>query len=145
TEINGTQKVVSGTASVAASATSVQSGFANNTVTTLTFTVAAGGTSGATTINVSDGLGGTASFTVTSAGAGASSITIAGGVNAGANLDFTFTGSDFGTSAAGNIAGATTLKIRGDYTANREVNFDVRGSNAGDTATLTTEQLVDGT
>lgn len=142
TEINTTLKKVSGSVSITAGAS--LSGFADNAVTTLTFTVAAGSTSNATTVNVSDGNGGTATFTV-SAGATGTSITLAGGTNAGANLNLSFTGSDFGTSAAANYGGSSSLQIRGEYIASREAKFDVRGSNTGETATLTSEQLVDGT
>ena len=37
-----------------------------------------------------------------------------------------------------------TYKVRGDFTSSRSASFDVRGTNTGQSATLETEQLVDG-
>lgn len=140
-EINTTLQKGSGNVSVAAVG-SAQSGFLNNAVTTLTFSVS--GTSAATVITISDGKGGTATINTSGAATGAS-FSLAGGVNDGANLALSFTASDFGTSATGGPSGTSTLKVRGEYEATREAKFDVRGSNTGDSATIETEQLVDGT
>lgn len=140
-EINTTLQKSSGNVSVVAVG-SAQSGFLNNAVTTLTFSVS--GTSAALTIAISDGRGGTATISTSGAATGAS-FSLAGGVNDGANLALSFTASDFGTSATGGPSGVSTLKVRGEYEATREAKFDVRGSNTGDSATIETEQLVDGT
>ena len=137
-EINGTE-VASGFA--AANVTvSAATGFADNTVSNVSFTIS--GSADNATITLSDGVGGTASQTGVNLGSTSTSttFTIAGGVNDGATIDL----------ATNASAGATTVdasvnyKVRGQFTGDRSASFDIRGTNAGETATLETEQLVDG-
>jgi flagellin-like hook-associated protein FlgL len=139
-EINGTE-TVSGVAA-AGIAVSAASGFADNTVSNVTLTV--GGSADAATFTFSDGLGGTATVTgidVSASGAGvAVSFSIVGGVNDGAGFSLTVT-SALGT---GDFDATVNYKVRGDFTAQRSASFDVRGTNTGESATLVTEQLVDG-
>jgi len=139
TEIHGTE-VASGL-TAANFNVSAATGFADNTVSNLTFSVT--GSAGAATFTVSDGLGGTDTQTInlTLASAGSFTFTIDGGVNDGATFDLTTTSS----AAAGNLDGASlSYKVRGEFTGQRTASFDVRGTNAGESATLETEQQVDG-
>ncbi|NJM91606.1 MAG: hypothetical protein HC861_02130 [Rhodospirillaceae bacterium] len=142
TEINTTE-TSSGLTS-AAVAVSAASGFLDNAVTNVALSIT--GSADNATINLSDGLGGTATATgVNLTAAGASDqvdFTIAGGVNAGATLNLNFTGAY--TSADTQVDADVTYKVRGDFTSSRAASFDVRGTNTGQTATLETEQLVDG-
>jgi flagellin-like hook-associated protein FlgL len=109
-------------------------------VSNVTFTIS--GSADNATITLSDGVGGTDTQTGVDLSSTSSSttFTIAGGVNDGATIDFASTAS----------AGATTVdatvgyKVRGEFTGDRTASFDVRGVNAGESATLETEQLVDG-
>jgi flagellin-like hook-associated protein FlgL len=139
TEIHGTEVATGLTA--ANFNVSAAAGFADNTVSNLTFSVT--GSAGAATFTVSDGLGGTNSQTIdlTSAAAGSTTFTLSGGVNDGATFDLTTAAS----AATGDLAGASlSYKVRGEFTAQRSASFDVRGTNTGESATLETEQLVDG-
>ena len=69
--------------------------------------------------------------------------TISGGVNDGATLNLTLNSAGISTTDA--IDGATiNYKVRGEFTSDRSASFDVRGVNAGESATLETEQQVDG-
>ncbi|HET6621321.1 MAG TPA: flagellin, partial [Dongiaceae bacterium] len=141
TEVNGTEAVSGVTAAGITVSTALN--FADNTVSNVTVTV--GGSAGAATLTFSDGLGGTATVSnvnVSGSGAGvAVSFAIVGGANDGATFNLTVT-SALGT---GDFSGATaTYKVRGDFTAQRSAQFDVRGTNTGESATLKTEQLVDG-
>lgn len=137
-EINGTE-TTSGIAAAGVNV-SVATGFADNTVSNVTFTIS--GSADNATITLSDGVGGTDTQTGVDLSSTSSSttFTIAGGVNDGATIDFASTAS----------AGATTVdatvgyKVRGEFTGDRTASFDVRGVNAGESATLETEQLVDG-
>ena len=137
-EINGTET----TSGIAAAGVNISAatGFADNTVSNVTFTIS--GSANNATITLSDGVGGTATQTgVDLSGTSSSTtFTISGGVNDGATIDFASTAS----------AGATTVdatvgyKVRGEFTGDRSASFDLRGVNAGESATLETEQLVDG-
>jgi flagellin-like hook-associated protein FlgL len=140
-EINGTE-TVSGVAA-AGIAVSAASGFADNTVSNLTITV--GGSAGGATFSISDGVGGTATAVtgvVISGAVGGQAVnfTITGGVNSGATFNLTVTSA----LGAGDLSGTVTYKARGEFTGDRSASFDVRGTNAGESATLETEQLVDG-
>ena len=141
TEINTTETLTGGLAAAGA-AVSAASGFADNTVTNITITVS--GSADAATFTLSDGLGGTATVTGIDVSASGLSVpvnfTISGGVNDGATFNFGVT-SALGT---GDFDGTINYKVRGDFTGDRSASFDVRGTNAGETATLTTEQQVDG-
>lgn len=146
-EIQAT-KQTSGLTNTAAGALSVSggvSGFLDNTASKLTTTIS--GTISAATITVSDGLGGT--FTKTNVdltSTTAVSVTLAGGVNNGATINFAATSVGITTSAAGSeIAGTFEFKARGAFTGPRDAKFDVRPANTGQSATITTKQLVDGT
>ncbi|HNB26791.1 MAG TPA: hypothetical protein PLR41_07540, partial [Alphaproteobacteria bacterium] len=145
TEINGTEEVSgsgigSGTFSI--SATSAASGFLDNAITNVTIAVT--GSADNATLTLSDGLGGTATVSAVNLSAGGTSadFTIAGGVNAGAKLHLAVTSAGVGT---GTIDGSVSYKVRGDFTGERTAAFDIRGTNAGESATLDTEQQVDGT
>ncbi len=139
-EINGTE-TVSGVAA-GGIAVSVASGFVDNAVSNVS--IAVGGSADAATFTFSDGLGGTATVTgidVSASGAGvAVNFTVSGGVNDGATFNLTVT-SALGT---GDFSGSVGYKVRGDFTASRSASFDVRGTNVGESATIETEQLVDG-
>ena len=141
TEIEGTKSLTNAT-TIGSSAISITSAvnFADNTVTGLSATVS--GVGSAATITFHDSAGGSATVAF-SAGTTTASVTIVGGTNAGAVINF-------GTSVAAansatTVAGDYNLKVRGDFTAARTAKFDVRGTNTGQSATLTTQQLVDGT
>jgi flagellin-like hook-associated protein FlgL len=92
---------------------------------------------------LSDGFGGTATATSVNLSTGSSaSFTISGGANSGANFNITLAAS---AATAGTTVDATaTYKVRGEFTGARSASFDVRGTNEGQTATLETQQLVDG-
>jgi flagellin-like hook-associated protein FlgL len=151
-EIQGTIQQQSGaTGALSASPiTSVNAvaGFATNQVTKLSvdFTVDA---TGSTTINISDGLGGTFSQAVTAAslnGGHTVSVTLTGGVNDGATINLLITDASItaeGAASAAESHAAFTVQVRGEYTQQREAKFDVRGAHTGSDASLTTKQLVD--
>jgi hypothetical protein len=138
TEINGTETATG----LAASAinVSVATGFAENTVSTVTATIT--GSADNATITLSDGLGGTATKTSVNLGSTSTSstFTITGGVNDGAKIDIATTAS----AGAATVDATVTYKVRGEFTAQRTASFDVRGTNTGESATLVTQQLVDG-
>ncbi len=145
TEINGTEVVTGtgiGSGTFAISGTSAASGFLDNAITNVAITVS--GSADNATLTLDDGLGGTATVTGVNLSAGGTSanFTIAGGSNAGAKLHLAVTSAGVGT---GTISGTVNYKVRGDFTGQRTAAFDIRGTNAGESATLTTEQLVDGT
>ncbi|WP_119301926.1 flagellin N-terminal helical domain-containing protein [Dongia deserti] len=120
---------------------SAAAGFAKNTVSNLSFTFS--GSAGAATISLSDGVGGTATATnvnIGDASATTVTFTISGGVNDGATFQLTTAAS----AASGALDGTLSYKVRGEFTGERSASFDVRGTNAGESATLKTEQLVDG-
>lgn len=123
------------------------SGFLDNTVTKLTATIS--GTASAATITFSDGLGGTFTKTNVDLNSAASfAITLSGGVNDGAKATFQVNSTVIGansTTVGLDVAGTIEVKIRGAYNAPREAKFDVRPANTGQTADLTTKQLVDAT
>jgi flagellin-like hook-associated protein FlgL len=140
-EVNGTE-TVSGVAS-AGIAVSAASGFLDNAVTNVT--IAVSGSADNATFTLSDGLGGTATVTsinVSAAGSTSANVnfSITGGSNSGATFNLAAT-SALGT---GTLDGTITYKVRGAFTGARTASFDVRGTNAGESATLETEQLVDG-
>lgn len=141
TEINTTE--TNSGIGAAAFGVSAASGFLDNAVSDVTLTVT--GSADNATISLSDGRGGTASATgVNLAGASstAQNFTIAGGDNDGATFNLNLASAGLSTS---DVLDATvTYKVRGDFTSSREASFDVRGTNTGETATLATEQLVDG-
>ncbi|MEZ5831470.1 MAG: flagellin [Dongiaceae bacterium] len=140
TEIDGTQ-TVSGLAS-ATVAVSAASGFLDNAVSNVSLAIS--GSADNASITLSDGLGGTATVTgvdLTAASANAD-FTVSGGDNDGATLNLNFSGSY--TSADTIVDASLSYKVRGDFTSSRSAAFDVRGVNTGESATLETEQLVDG-
>lgn len=135
-----TTEQVSGNA-IAAASTSVTtvSGFANNTATQVTIDVTADADT--VTFNLTDSFGGKA--TVTKAvGATLTSLdfTIAGGANNGASLNITLSTS----TIAANTSGTLTYGVLGAFTGERTAKFDQRAANTGDTATLSTLQVSDG-
>jgi flagellin-like hook-associated protein FlgL len=141
-EINGTE-AVSGDVTGANFAVTSAAGFLDNAVSNVTFTFS--GSADNATITLSDGLGGTAEVTAVNltVSAGLQTFTVSGGVNDGATISFTPASAAITT--AGTIDGTLSYKVRGDFTGERSVKFDVRGPQTGESATLDTEQLVDGT
>ena len=119
---------------------SVATGFADNTVSNVTFTIS--GSADNATITLSDGVGGTATQTGVDLASATTSttFTISGGVNDDATIDLATTAS----AGATTVDASVSYKVRGEFTGDRSASFDVRGTNAGETATLVTEQLVDG-
>jgi flagellin-like hook-associated protein FlgL len=138
-EVNTTESV-SGVGSAAIAVTTVGS-FADNAVAEVSLTLS--GSADNVTITLSDGLGGTATATSVNLSTGASAaFAITGGANSGATFNLTFAAS---AATAGTTVDATaSYKVRGEFTGDRSASFDVRGTNDGDTATLVTQQLVDG-
>ena len=120
---------------------SAATGFADNTVSNVSFTIS--GSADNATITLSDGVGGTATQTgVDLSGTSTSTtFTIAGGVNDGATIDLATTAS----AGASTVDAAVNYKVRGEFTGQRSASFDIRGTNTGQAATLETAQLVDGT
>jgi len=148
TEVNTTKTVtgVSNISNQTLSAVSSVSGFLDNSVTKLTATVS--GTASAATITFTDGLGGT--FTksnVNLLSTNSFAVTLSGGVNDGAQITFQTDSAAITNSTTTDlaVAGSFEVKIRGAYNAPREAKFDVRPANTGQTADLTTKQLVDAT
>ncbi|WP_374372747.1 hypothetical protein [Dongia sp.] len=115
------------------------SGFADNLAHTLTVNVKTGVSD--STFVLSDGFGGTATVTGTLDSAQALSFTIVGGVNSGA----TFSLNIGGTPLTPESEGALTFNAIGNFTAPDQCLFDVRAANVGESATLKTEQVTDGT
>jgi flagellin-like hook-associated protein FlgL len=138
TEISNTETVSGFTA--ANVAVSAASGFADDTVSNVTFTIS--GSADNATITLSDGIGGSDTLTgVNLTGSAATqTFTIEGGANDGATIDLAFTSA----AASGTVDATVDYKVRGEFTGARSASFDVRGTNDGETATLVTEQLVDG-
>jgi flagellin-like hook-associated protein FlgL len=148
-EINSTKNFattsVFGASNVSAQ---TQSGFAENRVSKLTFNVS--GPADSATIVVSDGLGGTFSTSgVDLASSSQLAVAITGGVNSGAILSVTLdsggTTLSNAASAGSNVSATFEFQVRGEFTGSREAKFDVRAANVGQSATLETKQLVDGT
>jgi flagellin-like hook-associated protein FlgL len=137
-EVNTTE-TVSGITAAGVSITAA-SGFADDTVSNVTFAIS--GTADSATITVSDGVGGTDTVTGVdlTAASDTAAFTISGGVNDGATITLANTAS----VAAGAVDATVSYKVRGEFTGQRSASFDVRGTNTGETATLETEQLVDG-
>jgi flagellin-like hook-associated protein FlgL len=142
-EIDGTKAVTNATLVGAGTISfSAANGFLDNAVTGVSATIT--GTASAATITFHDANGGSASVAF-SAGTTATSITLVGGTNDGATIDFAVSLGGAAASAAGTVAADIDLKVRGDFTSSRAAKFDVRGPNTGQTAVLQTKQLVDGT
>jgi len=153
-----TSAEVQGTVQKTGTATSVTanfdgSTFAKNTVSNVTFSIDATTSADNATITINDGLGGTATLTsVNLAGATATfSASLSGGVNNGADVQLTLA-----SSVAIGTTATITAKARGtfdgqDYDGTSSstkavtAQFDVRAAHTGQTADLTTKQLVDGT
>ncbi|HEX6118285.1 MAG TPA: flagellin [Dongiaceae bacterium] len=139
TEIDNTQ-TASGLAS-ATVAVSAASGFLDNAVSDISLAIT--GSADSATVTLTDARGGTATAVVvdlTAASADAN-FSITGGDNDGATFNLAFGGA---YSADDVLDSTVTYKARGDFTSARTASFDVRGTNAGESATLKTEQLVDG-
>jgi flagellin-like hook-associated protein FlgL len=141
TEIDSTQ-TASGLGS-AAVAVSAASGFFDNAVSNLSLTIT--GSADNATVTLTDARGGTAAAATAvdlTAASASADFSITGGDNDGATFNLNLTG---GIASADTILDATvSYKVRGDFTSSRAASFDVRGTNTGETATLKTEQLVDG-
>jgi hypothetical protein len=145
-ETNGT-KTSSGLVNAVAgdfSVTDDPTGFADNAVSNLQITL--GGTVAATTFTLSDGVGGTATAAAPVNQTGAASqvtFTISGGVNDGATFTLDVAGGSLATGTDA-VSGTLNFNVRGEFTSNRTASFDVRADQTGQSATLTTQQLVDG-
>jgi hypothetical protein len=141
TEVNSTETnsgIAAGVFTVSAA-----SGFLDNAVANVSITVT--GSADNATITLSDGVGGTATASgvnLATASSTAQNFTIAGGVNAGATLNLNLASAGLSTTTV--LDAEVTYKVRGDFTSSRSASFDVRGTNTGESATLATEQLVDG-
>ncbi|HET6159655.1 MAG TPA: flagellin [Dongiaceae bacterium] len=116
---------------------SALSGLADNLAHTLTFDVSTNGS--ASTINLSDGYGGTATVTGT-LGSQVLAFTITGGVNSGATVTLTLTSGGL----VANSEGTVRYNAIGDFTAPDQALFDARAANTGQASTLTTVQVTDG-
>jgi flagellin-like hook-associated protein FlgL len=141
TEINSTE--TNSGISTAVFAVSAASGFLDNAVSQVTLTVT--GSADSATITLSDGRGGTATSTginLATASATAVNFAIVGGDNDGATFNLTLNSAGLSTTTV--LDASVGYKVRGDFTSARSASFDVRGTNTGQTATLETEQLVDG-
>jgi flagellin-like hook-associated protein FlgL len=143
-EASGTKSTSNLTNAVAGDFTVTEdpTGFAENVVSNVEITL--GGTVAATTFTLSDGLGGTASGTFDQTGAaGQVTFTISGGANDGASFVVDVAG---GSAATGTdpVTGTLSFKVRGEFASNRTAAFDVRANQDGESATLVTQQLVDG-
>ena len=127
-------------AALPASAVSLTSiaNVADNLAHTLTFAVNT--TLSAATIALSDGYGGTANITTSTLGSQILNFTITGGVNSGATVQLTLTSGGL----VANSEGSVKYNAIGDFTAPDQALFDVRAANTGQTATLTTVQVTDG-
>ena len=141
TEINATE--TNSGISTAVFTVSAASGFLDNAVSNVSITVT--GSADNATITLSDGVGGTATASavnLATASSTAQNFTIAGGVNAGATFALNLNSAGLSTTTV--LDADVTYKVRGDFTSSRSASFDVRGTNTGQSATLETEQLVDG-
>jgi flagellin-like hook-associated protein FlgL len=135
---NATEQTLGAAASAGALSLSALSGLADNLAHTLTFNVVT--TTSAATITLSDGYGGTATYTASTFDSQNATFTIAGGVNSGATVTLVL-------ASAGLVANAEgTVKYNaiGDFTGPDQALFDVRAANTGQTATLNTVQVTDG-
>ncbi|HEY1384063.1 MAG TPA: flagellin [Dongiaceae bacterium] len=119
---------------------SAASGFLENAVTNVTLSIT--GSAGAATVTLSDGHGGTATSTVDLLSATALNFTISGGANSGATFNLNLASA--GLTAGDTVDATVSYKVRGAFTGDRTASFDVRGTNTGESATLVTQQLVDG-
>jgi flagellin-like hook-associated protein FlgL len=147
-EINSTKNIAASSVLVAANfSASTQSGFSENRVSTLNFTVT--GPADSATLTVTDGTGGTFSSRIDLGSTTDIAIAITGGVNDGAvlslNVSAAGTALSNAASAGSNVSASFSFQVRGEFTGSREAKFDVRAANVGQSATLETKQLVDGT
>ncbi|WP_374308383.1 flagellin [Dongia sp.] len=147
-EINSTKAVAASSVLVAANfSATAQSGFSENRVSNLTFTVT--GPADSATLTVSDGTGGAFSSRIDLGSTTDIAIAITGGVNDGAvlslNVSAAGTALSNAASAGSNVSATFSFQVRGEFTGSREAKFDVRAANTGQSATLETKQLVDGT
>jgi flagellin len=119
---------------------SAASGFADNAVSNVTLTIT--GSADSASITLSDGLGGTDTLTGIDLAGSATAVdfSIVGGVNDGATFNLT----TVSAGVTGTLDATVSYKVRGEFTGQRSASFDVRGTNTGESATLETEQLVDG-
>lgn len=138
-EVDATARSLGGAILAANVSVNTISGLANNLAHTLTVNVKTGVSD--STFVLSDGFGGTATVTGTLDSAQTLTFTITGGVNSGATFAFE-TGS---LPLAAETEGQITFNAIGNFNAPDQCLFDVRAANAGETATLDTVQVTDGT
>lgn len=137
-QANATEQVLGAAASAGAMTLTSISGMADNLAHTLTFNVVT--TASAATITLTDGYGGTATYTASNFDSANATFTIAGGVNSGATVTLTLTSGGLVTNAEGTVR----YNAIGDFTGPDQALFDVRAANTGQTATLNTIQVTDG-
>jgi flagellin-like hook-associated protein FlgL len=134
---NGTEQALGAALPGTAVSLSTLTGLADNLAHTLTFDVTT--TASASTINLSDGYGGTATVTGT-LGSQVLAFTITGGVNSGATVQLTLTSGGL----VANSEGTVKYNAIGNFTAPDQAMFDVRAANTGQTSTIHTQQVTDG-
>lgn len=138
-EVDATARSLGGAILAADVSVATISGLANNLAHTLTVNVKTGASD--STFVLSDGYGGTATVTGTLDSAQTLTFTIVGGVNSGATFSFDSGSLPLTAEAEGQL----TFNAIGNFTAPDQALFDVRAANTGDTATLETVQVTDGT
>lgn len=142
-QADGTERLSGVALSAGAVSLSSLNGLADNLPHKLTYTVEASATSA--TIVLDDGYGGKSTVEIPlTGGAGATSVdfTINGGVNDGAKITLTL-GASY--SIPPNSEGQVTYNAIGKFTGPDQAQFDVRAENTGQTATMSTVQVTDGT
>ncbi len=137
-QAEATEQVLGAAASAGALTLTSISGLADNLASTLTFNLST--TASAATFSLSDGYGGTASFTASTFASQDITFTITGGVNSGATVTLTLTSGALVADAEGTIK----YNAIGDFTGPDQAQFDVRAANTGQTSTLNTVQVTDG-
>ncbi len=115
------------------------SGLADNLAHAMNFNVVTAASSA--TFTLDDGYGGKAVVTAGTLGSQTLNFTIIGGANSGATVQLTLASA----SLVANSEGTLRYNAIGDFTAPDEALFDVRAANAGQTSSLRTVQVTDGT
>ncbi|HVI89965.1 MAG TPA: flagellin [Dongiaceae bacterium] len=144
TQADATETIYGAALSAGAVSLTSLGGLADNLAHTLTYTVTAGtGTSGV--ITLSDGYGGKTQVSISLQGGAVPTsinLTLAGGVNNGAQVTLTL-GSSY--TIAPNTNSTIVYHAIGKFTGVDQSQFDVRTANTSQTATMSTTQTTDGT
>ena len=136
-QINATEQALGAALPGTGVSLSAIGGLADNLAHTLTFNIATTGS--ASTFNLTDGYGGTATVTGT-LGSQVLNFTITGGVNSGATVTLTLASNGL----VANSEGTLKYNAIGNFTAPDQALFDVRAANTGQTSTIHTVQVTDG-